>query len=67
MAFIGGQLYYLQGRGGEFFGFPDNPTGVYRVNKDGTVTLVADITTFNIDHPIGKMVTICRMLRLAIR
>ena len=53
VAFIGGQLYYLQGRGGEFFGFPDNPTGVYRVNKDGTVTLVADITTFNVDHPIS--------------
>jgi hypothetical protein len=53
VAFIGGQLYYLQAHGGEFFGFPDNPTGVYRVNKDGTVALVADITTFNVDHPIG--------------
>jgi hypothetical protein len=53
VAFIGGQLYYLQGRGGEFFGFPDNPTGVYRVNKDGTAKLVADITMFNVDHPIG--------------
>ena len=36
VAFGGTQLYYLQTAGGAAFGFPDNPTGVYRVNMDGS-------------------------------
>jgi sugar lactone lactonase YvrE len=52
VAFLGTQLYYLQTAGGAAFGFPDNPTGVYRVNKDGTAKLVADIGAFNDEHPV---------------
>jgi hypothetical protein len=52
VAFIGDQLYYLQTHGGEDWGFPDNPTGVYRVEDDGDVTLIADIGKFNIDDPV---------------
>lgn len=51
VAFLGGQLYYLQTHGGEGYGFPDTPTGIYRVEDDGTTTLVADIGQFNIDNP----------------
>ena len=52
VAFLDGQLYYLQTAGGAAFGFPGNPTGVYRVNKNGTVTLFADIGAFNDAHPV---------------
>jgi len=52
VAFVGAQLYYLQTAGGAAFGFPGNPTGIYRVNKNGTVTLFADIGTFNDAHPV---------------
>jgi hypothetical protein len=43
VAFVGSQLYYVQTHGGAVYGFPDNPTGVYRVNASGTAQLVADI------------------------
>lgn len=49
---IGGQLYYLQTHGGEAWGFPDNPTGIYEVSDDGEVELVADIYEFNVENPV---------------
>lgn len=55
VAFIGNQLYYVQTHGGAFYGFPDKPTGIYKVNSDGTTTLVADIGKFNIDNPIDDV------------
>lgn len=55
VAFIGDQLYYLQTHGGEAYGFPDNPTGVYRVNDDGSTELVADIGEFNFDNPVSDI------------
>ena len=55
VAFIGGHLYYLQAHGGAFYGFPSNPTGLYRVNKDGTVALVADIGRFGVDNPLDGL------------
>jgi hypothetical protein len=51
VAFLNGQLYYAQTHGGVAFGFPNSPTGVYKVNSNGTVTLVADIGAFNIANP----------------
>ena len=53
--FIDGDLYYLQTHGGEDWGFPDTPTGIYRVEDDGTATLVADIGQFNIDNPVDSI------------
>jgi hypothetical protein len=55
VAFLGGELYYLQTHGGEGYGFPDTPTGIYRVEDDGTTTLVADIGQFNIDNPVDAI------------
>ncbi|MEX2225163.1 MAG: ScyD/ScyE family protein [Dehalococcoidia bacterium] len=55
VAFIGSALYYLQTHGGEHYGFPDNPTGIYRVQSNGTVDLVADIGQFNIDNPVAAI------------
>lgn len=55
VAFLGGQLYYVQTHGGAAWGFPDEPTGLYRVNADGTVTLVADIGAFNVANPVSDV------------
>jgi hypothetical protein len=52
VAFIGTQLYYVQTHGGAAYGFPNNPTGVYKVNSNGTVTLVGNIGAFNIATPV---------------
>jgi hypothetical protein len=52
VAFLGGDLYYLQTHGGEAYGAAGTPTGVYRVNLDGSTTLVADIGQFNVDNPV---------------
>jgi sugar lactone lactonase YvrE len=56
VAFVGNTLYYVQTHAGTAYGFPaSTPTGVYRVNSNGTVTLIADIGKFNIDNPIDDV------------
>lgn len=55
VAFLGGQLYYLQTHGGAAYGFPGTPTGIYKVNGDGTTTLVADIGAFEIANPVADI------------
>ncbi|MBF6600808.1 MAG: ScyD/ScyE family protein [Dehalococcoidia bacterium] len=55
VAFLNGQLYYIQTHGGVAYGFPNNPTGVYKVNSNGTVTLVGDIGAFNIANPVASI------------
>lgn len=54
VAFVGDQLYYLQTHGGAVYGFPDMPTGIYRV-KGQVTQLVADIGQFNIDNPVADV------------
>jgi hypothetical protein len=53
VAFLGSQLYYLQTLGGP--PFPSNPTGVYKVNANGTVTLVADVGAFTRANPVNDV------------
>ena len=56
VAFIGTQLYYAQTHAGTAYGFPaTTPTGVYKVNSNGTVTLLADIGAFNIANPVTPL------------
>ena len=55
VAFLGGKLYYLQTHGGAGYSFPDNPTGIYRVDGDGSIHLIADIGQFNLDEPIADV------------
>jgi hypothetical protein len=46
-------LFYIQTHGGAAYGFPDNPTGLYRVNAAAhTVTLIANIGAYNIANPV---------------
>jgi hypothetical protein len=46
LAILGDHLYALIAAGGEFFGNPGGTNGVYRVNADGTTTLVADTSAW---------------------
>ncbi|MGI8686944.1 MAG: ScyD/ScyE family protein [Thermomicrobiales bacterium] len=52
--FISGTLYALTAGGGCSHGNPDLPNGVYKVNADGTTTLVADLSAFVKSHPAAK-------------
>ena len=51
VVFMGANLYLLLTHGGEEWGFPDTPTGIYRVESDGDLVLVADIGAFNAANP----------------
>lgn len=51
VAFVGGKLYVLIEMGGCSHGLPDSPAGIYRVNHDGSTTLVADLGTFTDTNP----------------
>jgi plastocyanin len=51
LAILDGQLYALLSGGGADVGLPDNPNGVYRVNADGTIDLVADLSAFFRENP----------------
>lgn len=52
--FIGNTLYALLGGGGCSHGFLNDPNGIYRVNSDGTWTLVADLSAFLKAHPVAN-------------
>ena len=51
VAFIGNTLYYVQTHGGEGYGFPDTPTGIYRVASNGDTDLVVNLGAYNIANP----------------
>jgi hypothetical protein len=55
VAFLNDDLYLLLTHGGEEWGFPDTPTGIYQVEDDGDLTLVADIGEFNRDNPVDAI------------
>src|SRR5215217_7677662 len=44
VAFIDNVLYVLETGGGCSRGLPANPSGIYRVNSNGTTSLVADLS-----------------------
>ena len=51
VAFLDGQLYVLSAGGGIDFGNPDQPSGILRVENDGTATVVADFSTWSLTNP----------------
>lgn len=51
LAMLDDELYALLGGGGADVGMPDNPNGVYRVDADGSVALVADLSAWFREHP----------------
>jgi hypothetical protein len=52
MAWIDGTLYVLTEGGGCTHGLPDHPSGVVRVNRDRSVTYVADVSAFIRANPV---------------
>jgi sugar lactone lactonase YvrE len=54
VAFIGNTLYILETGGGCSRGLPNNPSGVYRVNSNGTTSLVADLSAWQHANPVAN-------------
>ena len=51
VAFIDNTLYVLQSGAGCGHGVPSSTNGIYRINANGTHTLIADLGTWSIAHP----------------
>ena len=51
VAFIGRTAYVLVTLVGPAFGQPDVVNGIYRIEKDGSATAIADIGAWSIEHP----------------
>jgi sugar lactone lactonase YvrE len=51
VAFLGDELYVLVAGAGPTWLSPSSFSGVYRLDDDGTMTLVADVTTWLPDNP----------------
>lgn len=53
LAVVGDQLYALVSGGGPAHGNRDEPNGVYRVESDSTVTLIADLSEWQRANPVA--------------
>jgi len=53
IAFIGHTLYALETGAGCSHGVANTVNGVYRINRDGTHTLIADLSTYYKAHPVA--------------
>jgi len=53
VAFMDNVLYVLETGGGCSRGLPANPSGIYRVNSNGTTSLVADLSAWQHTHPVA--------------
>ena len=52
VAFIGNTLYVLQGGAGCGHGVPSSTNGIYRINSDGSHTMIADLGSWSVE--IGR-------------
>lgn len=55
IAFLGGTMYVLQDGGDSAILFPEFPNGVYSVNQDGSLTLVADVRDWVDRNPVAHL------------
>lgn len=53
VAILDGQLYGIVAGGGEAYGNPDFPNGVYQINADGSFVLVADTSAWVRANPVS--------------
>ncbi len=51
VAFVGHRAYVLVTAAGDDFGFPDAVMGIYRLERDGTFSVFADLGTWSAAHP----------------
>jgi sugar lactone lactonase YvrE len=54
VAFLGNTLYTLVTAGGCSHGLPNIPSGVYKVNSNGTTSLVADLSAYQRANPVAN-------------
>lgn len=54
VAFLDNATYVLVTAGGCSHGLPDIPSGVYKVNSNGTTSLVADLSAYQRAHPVAS-------------
>lgn len=52
VAMLGGQMYVSVDGGGAAHGNADHPSGVYKINSDGTATIVADLSAWLRANPV---------------
>ncbi len=52
VAFIGDTLYGLLTGAGASHGVPTIPNGIFRVNPDGTYTMIANLSAYYMSHPV---------------
>ena len=52
VALVGNHLYGLLAAGGCSHGVPDVPNGIIKVNKDGTWSMLANLSQFQMNHPV---------------
>jgi len=51
VGFIGNTLYVLQSGAGCGHGVPSSTNGIYRINSDGSHTMIADLGAWSVAHP----------------
>jgi hypothetical protein len=51
VGFIGNKLYVLQSGAGCGHGVPSSTNGIYRINSDGSHTMIADLGSWSVAHP----------------
>jgi len=51
VGFIGNTLYVLQAGAGCGHGVPSSTNGIYRINSDGSHTMIADLGSWSVAHP----------------
>jgi hypothetical protein len=54
VGFVNNTLYVLTAGGGCSHGNPTKPNGIYRVNADGSTTLVANLSAWTLTHPVAN-------------
>jgi sugar lactone lactonase YvrE len=67
VAFLGRTAYVLVTLVGPFFGQNDVIDGIYRVNRDGTATPIADIGAWSIAHPPNTVFAITTGVQYAMQ
>ncbi len=55
VAILGGELYAAVDGGGAVHGNPDQPSGIYAINADGTTVLVADLSAWVRANPVAAV------------
>jgi hypothetical protein len=67
IAFLGDTAYVLVTLVGPVFGQPDVVNGIYRIERDGSATAIADVGAWSISHPPATEIFIASGLQYAMQ